>query len=365
MPPTRVVLLGCGGVGRSLLELLLAPTSYPALPVQAVADSAHIISSSTAGEALSSDALRAILAAKSGGRGSSLASLAALGLRVAPRTDEAVLSSLSPGRVVLADCSAADTAELCAAALGRGASVALANKKPLADSLWPVAKLLFAPGVAVRAESTVGAGLPVHATIRRLLRSGDPVASICGSFSGTLGFVLSGIQNGLPLSQVVADAASRGYTEPDPRDDLAGTDVARKALILARLLGWPLEMSDVSVESLFPPELSAAALPGGVPAFMSRLAECDAPLAARAAAAEKEGCVLRYVATVKDGACRVGLQSVSLSSPLGRLRGTDNLCEIYSEVYHDSPLVIQGRGAGARGTASGVLADLYELQELA
>jgi homoserine dehydrogenase len=165
----------------------------------------------------------------------------------------------------------------------------------------------------------------VHAALRRILRCGDQVRSVSGSFSGTLGVVATGLQAGRPLSAVVTDARAAGVTEPDPRDDLSGLDVARKALILARLLGWTLELSDVRVESMFPASLAQVS----VEAFMAALPQLDAAMAARAAAAAAEGCTLRYVARVAGGQCSVGLDAVPLDSPLGRLTGTDNLVEIW------------------------------------
>ena len=170
-----------------------------------------------------------------------------------------------------------------------------------------------------------------------------------------------GLEEGRAFSAVVADAKRLGYTEPDPRDDLSGLDVARKALILARRLGWRLELADVAVESLYPAHMSAEHL--SVDAFMARLPELDADVAARAAAAAADGAVLRYAAVVEAGAARVGLTPVPRDSPLGRLKGTDNLVEMATDVYDAAPLVLQGRGAGAAATAAGVLADLLELHD--
>ena len=168
---------------------------------------------------------------------------------------------------------------------------------------------------------------------------------------------MSGLESGRPFSDVVNEAKSKGYTEPDPRDDLGGVDVARKALILARGLGWRLELSDVNVEPLYPPELASLT----VDDFMAKLPSLDADFAKRATEAKARGEALRYAATVENGKLNVGLVSVSSSSPLGSLEGTDNLVEYYTTWYDPSPLVVRGAGAGAGATAAGALADMVEL----
>jgi homoserine dehydrogenase len=151
-----------------------------------------------------------------------------------------------------------------------------------------------------------------------------------------------------------------GYTEPDPRDDLGGIDVARKALVLARMLGWPLELTDVTVETLYP-----AALAGmSVPQFLKGIEVLDEPYAMRLRAAQAAGEVLRNRAEVRDGRCQVGMEPVAPDSPLGRLQGTDNLIAFHTARYATSPLVVQGPGAGAEVTAAGILADILAVAAL-
>ena len=159
------------------------------------------------------------------------------------------------------------------------------------------------------------------------------------------------------ISPQVLEAKSKGYTEPDPRDDLGGVDVARKALILARGLGWRLELADVNVEPLYPSEMASLS----VDDFMAKLPSLDDDFAKRATEAKARGEALRYAATVEDGRLTVGLVSVSTQSPLGSLSGTDNLVEYYTTWYDPSPLVVRGAGAGAGATAAGALADMVEL----
>ena len=139
------------------------------------------------------------------------------------------------------------------------------------------------------------------ASLTRIINSGDAIRKIEGTFSGTLGYVMTKLQEGLPYSEIVNEAARLGYTEPDPRDDLGGVDVARKALIMARTLGWELEMKDVKIEPLYPQTF--AGLP--VPEFLKKIAELDQQFAAKSTSADKEGKVLRYCATVENGVLEV------------------------------------------------------------
>ena len=208
-----------------------------------------------------------------------------------------------------------------------------------------------------RWETTVGAALPVIVTLNRLVSSGDEVRRITGTFSGTLGYVMTGLQEGKPFSAIVREAHRLGYTEPDPRDDLGGVDVARKALILARGLGWRLNLADVEVQGLYPASMDGLT----VAEFMDALPQLDEQFQLRVAEATAAGMVLRFAAQVEDGVCRVGPTLVSASSPLGRLSGTDNLVEFTTRWYNPNPLVVQGRGAGTDATAAGVLSDIIEL----
>ncbi|HXF60845.1 MAG TPA: hypothetical protein VNK95_04470, partial [Caldilineaceae bacterium] len=185
----------------------------------------------------------------------------------------------------------------------------------------------------------------------------DEVQRITGAFSGTLGYVMTGLQAGHPFSAVVREAHRLGYTEPDPRDDLGGVDVARKALILARGLGWRLEMDDVEVQGLYPAEMASLT----VDEFMAALPTLDDHFRAQVEAAAAAGKVLRYAAQVENGACRVGPTLAPADSPLGRLTGTDNLVEFSTRWYSPNPLVVQGRGAGVDATAAGVLSDIIDL----
>lgn len=260
---------------------------------------------------------------------------------------------------VFADCTPTkETITILLEALRSGAGVALANKVPVASEQSLYDELMrYDP--RIRCESTVLAGTPAVAAVRRMVLGEDRIHRLSGTFSGTLGYVCDGLERGLLLSQVLQDAMQAGYTEPDPRDDLGGLDVARKALILARHMGWKIELSDVQVQSLYPKHMDKDKM--DVIEFMKRVQEVDEELRLKVSEARKMGMVLKYVATVENGICRVGLEAVLQSSPLGRLKGTDNLLVVHSEFYDPNPLVIQGRGAGPEITAAGVLADALEI----
>jgi aspartokinase/homoserine dehydrogenase 1 len=208
-------------------------------------------------------------------------------------------------------------------------------------------------------EATVGAGLPVIDTINKLVASGDRILQIEGCPSGTLGFLFSEMSRGTTFSVALQSAMAKGYTEPDPRDDLSGMDVARKALILGRLLGYTGELRTIKVESLVPVPLRKLPLPE----FLARASEVDDAWATRVADAQARGEVLRYRIIVTAKTVRVGVIAVDATSPLGSLGGTDNLFSFTTTRYRSNPLVITGPGAGAGVTAAGVFSDVLTLAE--
>ena len=206
-------------------------------------------------------------------------------------------------------------------------------------------------------ETTVGAGLPVVRTLRDFLRTGDRVERVRGAASGTLSFLFNQLRSGAAFSGAVQEAITRGYAEPDVRDDLSGEDVARKFLILGRTMGLRLERADVQVESLVPEALRERPLGD----FLDALPRLDDDWAARTQAAQDDDAVLQYVGRLDDGAVRVAVEAVPERSPFGQLTGTDNLFEFYTARYDASPLSVRGPGAGAHVTAAGVLSDVFEV----
>ena len=209
---------------------------------------------------------------------------------------------------------------------------------------------------------TVGAGLPVLSTLRRLRDCGDRLLALEGVFSGTLSWLFNHYDGSRPFSQLVREARTLGYAEPDPRIDLGGNDVARKLLILARSAGHAIDAGDVVIESLVPEALREV----DVDVFLDRLADFDAVLERRRADAARRGRVLRYLARVDEsGGARVGLAEVESVHPAARLAGTDNLFALTTQRYRAQPLVIQGPGAGPEVTAQALLGDLLALRSSA
>ena len=239
-------------------------------------------------------------------------------------------------------------------------NLVLSNKLPLAgprgesDRLFELAR---AYGRRVRHETTVGAGLPVIDTYYKLIESGDRIEKIEGCLSGTLGFLLWEIGRGRKFSAALRTAMAKGYTEPDPRDDLSGMDVGRKAIILGRLLGFTGELLPRHVESLVPRAARRLALDQ----FLQQLERFDGEWDRRVSAAAARGRVLRYVASITRRSLVVGLREVDRSSPFAALKGADNTVVFTTARYKTNPLVITGPGAGPAVTAAGVLNDLLQL----
>jgi aspartokinase/homoserine dehydrogenase 1 len=264
--------------------------------------------------------------------------------------------------IVIVDCSAsAEVAERYPAWLAAGIHVVTPNKQAGAGPLARYEAITAAAansGARFRYEATVGAGLPVISTLRDLIDTGDVVNSVEGILSGTLAWLFNKYDGSVPFSQLVTEARALGYTEPDPRDDLSGTDVARKLVILAREAGRRLSLEDVEVESLVPESLRGTS----VEDFMARLPEVDAAFDARLKAAHAAGNVLRYVARLDQaGRATVGLVELPREHAFANLRLTDNVVQFTTRRYCDNPLIVQGPGAGREVTAAGVFADVLRV----
>jgi aspartokinase/homoserine dehydrogenase 1 len=263
---------------------------------------------------------------------------------------------------VLIDCTASErVAEHYAAWLASGVHVITPNKK--ANSApWQAYCDVRAAGRMSGAhylyEATVGAGLPVIHTLRDLRETGDDITSVDGIFSGTLAYLFNVYDGTKPFSEIVREAKQRGYTEPDPRDDLSGMDVARKLIILGREIGLSLELTDVEVESLVPAELQQ----GSIEEFLDRLPRYDATMRTRVEAARSREKVLRYVGSLSaEGKATVGLVELESKHPFANIALTDNVVRFTTRRYCDNPLIVQGPGAGPEVTAGGVFADLLRL----
>lgn len=288
-------------------------------------------------------------------------------------SDLATYLSSSPHPVCLVDnTSNQSVAESYPLFLSKNVSIITPNKKAFSSTLelWSSIFSLSHPATAhIYHESSVGAGLPVISTLNDLIRTGDTVTRIEGVFSGTMSFLFNTFAPSTPTStaeswsKIVSSAKAAGYTEPDPRDDLNGMDVARKLTILARIAGLQVSGPDsFPVQSLIPSALASAS---SAEEFMQKLPDYDSEMEDYKSSAEKQGKLVRYVGTidVMKGEVKVGLEMVEKASAIGGLKGSDNLICFYTKRYGANPLVIQGAGAGNEVTAMGVMSDLLKVIE--
>lgn len=207
-------------------------------------------------------------------------------------------------------------------------------------------------------ETTVGAGLPVINALQGIRLSGDQIQKVEGVLSGTLSYIFNTYDGSMPFSELVSMAKKKGYTEPDPRDDLNGMDVARKILILARESGQSLEIADVDLQQFLP---DSCFEPDSVEGFFKELQKSDAAMKKLHDDAQAEGKVLRFIASLENGKAKVSLAAVGASHPFYTLSGSDNVIAYTTQRYREQPLVVKGPGAGAEVTAAGVFADLISI----
>ncbi len=270
------------------------------------------------------------------------------------------LKALGPDLVnpVLVDCTAGDAIpQAYPGFMIAGFHVITPNKRGNSGSM---ARYRALKSLAIRHrrrylyETTVGAGLPVIENLQNLLHAGDQLESFSGILSGSMSFLFGRHDEGATFSEAVREAMGKGFTEPDPRDDLSGKDVARKVLILARETGLSMELDDIQLDGLVPAEYLAL----GKDEFIARMQELDAPFQARQEAARAEGKVLRFVGSIESGKGRVGLQAVGPAHPLFAVKGGENALAFSTRYYSPVPLLLRGYGAGANVTAAGIFADI-------
>jgi len=263
---------------------------------------------------------------------------------------------------VIVDCTASEVvAQRYQEWLDRGVHVVTPNKKANTASLDSYRALRAAsqgPGPRYLYETTVGAGLPILQTLNSLTETGDQVHRIEGILSGTLSYLFNAFDGDRPFSAILRQAKEEGFTEPDPRDDLSGMDVARKVVILAREMGVPLDLDEVAVDGLVPEPLRD----GSVATFLENLPEHDAAMTKILRDAQAEDKVLRFVGSVtRDGEASVRLRRYPLDHAFARISHTDNIVRFQTDRYDKNPLIVQGPGAGPQVTAAGVFTDLLRL----
>lgn len=342
--PIDLVVVGCGNVGSALLAQIASQSERleghgVGARLVAVANSRRMIIGRAG---LDPAEWRSEL--KLSGRALVIEELAALGPEL-----------LNP---VLVDCTASD------AIPGRypefmlaGFHVVTPNKRGNTGSMD---RYLALKQLSIRHrrrylyETTVGAGLPVIENLQNLLHAGDRLVSFSGILSGSLSFLFGRLEEGASFSSIVREAMAKGLTEPDPRDDLSGTDVARKVLIIARESGLVMELGDIRLEGLVPAEFLAI----GKDEFIARLAELDGHFEEMRVKAAADGKALRFVGSIESGRGRVGLQAVGPEHPLFAVKGGENALAFTTRFYNPVPLLLRGYGAGAEVTAAGVFADI-------
>jgi aspartokinase/homoserine dehydrogenase 1 len=342
-----VILLGCGNVGSELLDQFQRQAEtliehHIDLRVRAIANSERLL---VARDKIDLGRWREDMAAE--GREWTLDDV--IGLRKK-------LGLLSP---TIVDCTTDEgLAREYSRFLSNGFNIVAANKKANTQSHDYYLDMREAAAKNFRKflyETNVAAGLPFIDTLQGLIRSGDELRTFEGILSGSLSMIFGLLEDGTPLSEAVSQAMELGYTEPDPRDDLSGMDVARKLLIIAREVGLKLELDDITVEPVVPMDVVGRV---DRSELIDTLTKLDEGIAERIRAARAEDAVLRYVARVEDGRCRVSIEAVSKSKPLGAIRDGENALVIHTHYYQPIPMVLRGYGAGAAVTAAGVFGDL-------
>jgi bifunctional aspartokinase / homoserine dehydrogenase 1 len=343
-----VFLVGCGTVGKELItqiarqqEALLGRDI--SLNIYGIANSRKLLLAKNAID-LSSDWLSALQASEA------TFNLATL---------QEFVQDNSLVNPVIVDCTSSEViAELYPQMMLDGFHVVTPNKKANTASTAFYQKLRVTAQQTNRQflyETTVGAGLPVIDNLQKLIYAGDELIRFEGILSGSLSFVFGKLEEGLSLSEATEIAKKNGFTEPDPREDLSGTDVARKLLIMAREADLKLELSDIKIEPVIPSFFDSS---GTVDEFMGRLPQLDDYFADKVKQAKQQGKVLRYVGSISKGVCVVSIEAVGSEHPLYMIKDGENALAIHSHYYQPIPFVIRGYGAGAAVTAAGVFADV-------
>ena len=344
--PLDVILLGCGNVGAELLAQIQRQQEslkqqQIGLRVRAIANSRKLLHSA---ESINLDNWQEQIQVN--GDAYTFDDVIAL---------QQKYGLLNP---VIVDCSSNPELGLqYANFLRAGFHVVAANKKANTDSQAYYEEMRLAANDNFRKflyETNVGAGLPLLDNLQSLIRSGDTLQGFQGILSGSLSLIMGLLQDGLSFSEAVMKAKNLGFTEPDPRDDLSGMDVARKLLIIAREVGLQMELSDIEVEALTPASFNDLS----IDEMLLALPNLNDDMLKRIDVAKAENKILRYVGSLKDGKCRVGIEAVPATDPLSGVRDGENVLVLNTNYYNPIPLVLRGYGAGAAVTAAGVFGDI-------
>jgi aspartokinase/homoserine dehydrogenase 1 len=342
-----VILLGCGNVGSALLQQFQSQDSsltadHKALHVRAIANSQKLL--------VGHDTIEL---------GDWENQLEQNGVSWNYDDILAIRQQLGLLNPTIIDCTSNEgLAEQYAYFLANGFNVVAANKKANTKNIAYYHEMRATAARHYRKfmyETNVGAGLPIIDTLQSLIRSGDALNSFGGILSGSLSMIFGLIEDGVPFSAAVEKAMQLGFTEPDPRDDLSGMDVARKLLIIAREVGLELELDDIEIEPVIENGFASDA---DSSELISRLETLNEGFAKRVEAASAEGSVLRYIGRIEDGRCSVCVVTVPNDKPLGAIRDGENALVFHTRYYQPIPLVLRGYGAGADVTAAGVFGDL-------
>ena len=353
MKRLEIIQIGLGHVGRAVAQMVIEERKR--WREQDNLEVAYGAVSDTSGALVGEELLPQAIRLKEGG-----GKLSELGTEP---LEDVLLSDPAPGvtRIVVDVAVHGGTYDLDLLGVRNGSYLVLSNKGPLSGSTEEYERLVRALPGRLWHEATVGAGMPIISTLDSLLASGDEVLEIGASPSGTLGFIMSAVEAGRSFSEAVSEAVELHYAEPDPRDDLSGLDVARKAIILARKMGRRVEPGEIPYQSLVPEGLDDVPLDE----FMERLPEHDDAFAERLLAVEEHH-MLRYLARIpKEGPVTVGLQDTPVESPFGPINGPENVFDFRTRRYSDVTLTISGPGAGPERTASGVVFDLLDIAQKA
>jgi len=266
-----------------------------------------------------------------------------------------------PNSILIDATSSAHISSLYAEALNSNISVITPNKLACSGPLAKfeeLKKLALKRNVSFLYETNVGAGLPIISTIENLVSSGDEIIELKAVLSGTISYIFNTFTSKTPFSSIVKKAQKLGLTEPDPRDDLNGTDVKRKITILARAAGYSINMNQVAMENIVKPTVMKAK---DVKDFYTKLEAQDSHFEKLSKRTEEQGNKLRYIAELKNGKCSVTLSAVNNTDPFYHLEGSDNLIVLYTKRYNERPLIIRGPGAGANVTAAGIFAEIMSV----